>query len=210
MATPQEIRSVSFLIEFLRDPMKVGAIRPSGPALAQLATAAVPSTGSPVVLELGPGTGAFTAPIQQRLAGSGRHVAVELNPRFAERLATRYPAVDVAVGDAASLRKVLARRGLSQVDVVVSGLPWAAFGERLQLDVLSEVAAVMQPTGVFTTFAYVHARWAPPARRLLRSLRSRFEEVVVSRTVWANLPPALVYFCRRPMVAAVDGLGQAT
>jgi MFS family permease len=27
----------------------------------------------------------------------------------------------------------------------------------------------------------------------------RFEEVVVSRTVWSNLPPALVYFCRRPI-----------
>lgn len=74
----------------------------------------------------------------------------------------------------------------------------------MQRDVLSEVVAVMPPTGVFTTFAYVHARWAPPARRLLRSLRSRFEEVVISRTVWSNLPPALVYFCRRP-VAVLGG-----
>jgi phospholipid N-methyltransferase len=58
---------------------------------------------------------------------------------------------------------------------------------------LAEVA-----TAVFTTFGYVHARWAPPAQRLLRMLRPRFEEVVISRTVWTNLPPALVYFCRRP------------
>ncbi|MGW4792393.1 hypothetical protein ACWEPC_08270 [Nonomuraea sp. NPDC004297] len=61
----------------------------------------------------------------------------------------------------------------------------------------------LSPRGVFTTFAYVHARWAPPARRLLRSVRSRFDEVVISRTVWANLPPALVYYCRRPAEADV-------
>ncbi|MFI7079672.1 class I SAM-dependent methyltransferase [Micromonospora sp. NPDC049903] len=198
---------MSFLLEFLRSPLTVGAIRPSGPALAELATASVPATGCPVVLELGPGTGAFTAPIQQRLAGSGRHLAIEINPRFAERLAMLHPAVDIAVADAASLREVLVQRGVDRVDVVVSGLPWAAFDEELQRNVLSEVVTVLQPAGVFTTFAYVHARWAPSAQRLLASLRSRFEEVVVSRTVWTNLPPALVYFCRRPITVVDESFG---
>ncbi|MFI6266630.1 class I SAM-dependent methyltransferase [Micromonospora sp. NPDC051006] len=187
-----------FLLEFARDPMTVGAVAPSGPALARVATATVPRTGSPVVVELGPGTGAFTAVVQQRLDGRGRHIAVELNARFAQRLAARYPAVDVVHADAIALSEVLARRGLEYADVVVSGLPWAAFGDGRQRDALAAVVAALPPDGVFTTFAYVHARWAPPARRLLRSMRSRFDEVVVSQTVWANLPPALVYYCRRP------------
>jgi phosphatidylethanolamine/phosphatidyl-N-methylethanolamine N-methyltransferase len=192
-------RQVSFFREFVRAPMSTGAVAPSGLALAEVATAAVPRTGSPVVVELGPGTGAFTRHIQQRLPRSGRHIAVELNPRFAGRLAALHPAVDVVVADATALQEVLAGRGLDRADVVVSGLPWAAFGEKAQRDVLSEVVAVLPPAGVFTTFAYVHARWAPPAQRLVRSLRSRFDEVVVSRTVWANVPPALVYVCRRPI-----------
>ncbi|MEU5786327.1 methyltransferase domain-containing protein [Micromonospora purpureochromogenes] len=187
-----------FLLEFARDPMTVGAVAPSGRALARIATAAVPRTGSPVVVELGPGTGAFTEAIQRRLDARGRHIAVEINARFAQRLAARYPAVDVEHADAAGLAAVLAHRGLQHADVVVSGLPWAAFGEGQQRDALAAVVAALPPDGVFTTFAYVHTRWAPPARRLLRSLQSRFDEVVVSRTVWANLPPALVYYCRRP------------
>ncbi|MCA2214966.1 class I SAM-dependent methyltransferase [Jidongwangia harbinensis] len=192
---------MSFLREFVRNPMAVGAVRPSGSALATVATATVPLTGSPTVVELGPGTGAFTGSIQQRLAGSGRHIAIEVNPRFAAQLAARYPAVDVVTADATQVRDVLARRGIDRADVVVSGLPWAAFDARAQHDALAGAVAVMGPDAVFTTFAYVHARWAPPARRLLRSLRARFEEVVVSRTVWANLPPALVYVCRRPVTA---------
>ncbi|GID29780.1 class I SAM-dependent methyltransferase [Paractinoplanes brasiliensis] len=195
---------MSFLVEFMRNPLTVGAVQASGSALAEVATATVPATGSPVVLELGPGTGAFTAPVQRRLAGSGRHIAIELNPRFAAKLAMLHPAVDVVTGNAAALRGVLAQRGVDSVDVVISGLPWAAFDRKLQQDVLSEVVAVMHPAGVFTTFAYVHARWAPPARRLLRSLQDRFEEVVVSRTVWKNLPPALVYFCRRPVPVTTE------
>ncbi|MFF5075706.1 class I SAM-dependent methyltransferase [Actinoplanes sp. NPDC000266] len=189
---------VSFFTEFVRDPLTVGAVAPSSTALAQVATAVVPSTGSPVVVELGPGTGAFTGAVQHRLAGRGRHLAIEVNPRFAERLAERYPHVEVVNADATALAEVLENRGIGPIDVVVSGLPWAAFAEGQQRDVLSAVVAAMAPDAVLTTFAYVHARWAPPARRLLRSLESRFDEVVIGRTVWANVPPALVYHCRRP------------
>lgn len=178
--------------------MTVGAIAPSGAALAQLATAGVPHTGSPLVVELGPGTGAFTGTIQRRLAGRGRHIAIELNGRLAARLAALYPAVDVVRADAADLATSLAQRGLGQADVIVSGLPWAAFAERQQRDVLSAAVDALAPDGVFTTFAYVHARWAAPARRLLRAVRANFDEVLVSQTIWANLPPALVYYCRRP------------
>ncbi|WP_433222111.1 class I SAM-dependent methyltransferase [Dactylosporangium sp. CS-047395] len=187
-----------FLLEFARDPMTVAAIAPSGPGLARLATAAVPRTGEPVVVELGPGTGAFTEVIQQRLAGRGRHVAVEVNARFAQQLADRHPAVEVVLADAQNLATVLSERRLHRADVIVSGLPWAAFAETRQRGVLSAVTATLAPDGVFTTFAYVHTRWAAPARRLLRSLRAGFDEVLVTRTVWANLPPALVYCCRRP------------
>ncbi|ROO87247.1 phospholipid N-methyltransferase [Actinocorallia herbida] len=188
-----------FLREFAHDPRTVGAVAPSGPALARAATAVVPGTGSPVVVELGPGTGAFTGPIQRRLAGRGRHIAVEVNVRFARRLAVSLPGVEVVHADASDLAEVLARRGLGRADVVVSGLPWAAFTGDRRHAVLSAVVASLPPHGVFTTFAYVHARWMPPARRLHAELRSRFDEVVVGRTVWANLPPALVYYCRRPV-----------
>lgn len=189
---------MSFLLEFARDPMTVGAIAPSGSALAEVATAALPRTGAPVVVELGPGTGAFTGVIQQRLAGRGRHVAVEVNARFARRLAALHPAVDVVIADATDLTAVLLKRRLDRADVIISGLPWVAFAETDQRNVLSAVVDSLAPDGVFTTFAYVHTRWAPPARRLLRSLREGFDEVLISRTVWANLPPALVYYCRRP------------
>ncbi|WP_431885671.1 class I SAM-dependent methyltransferase [Micromonospora wenchangensis] len=191
-----------FLREFLRDPFTVAAVAPSGGPLADLVTAPVPAVGEPLVVELGPGTGAFTAAIQRRLAGRGHHLAVEVNGRFAGLLATRYPRLDVAVADARDLGEVLAGRGHRRADVIVSGLPWAAFAGNQQDELLQAVTDALTPDGAFTTFGYTLARWAPPARRLRRALGDRFEEVVTCRTVWANLPPAFVYFCRRPRVAA--------
>ncbi|MFD4749805.1 class I SAM-dependent methyltransferase [Streptomyces rubiginosohelvolus] len=166
-----------------------------------MVSAPVPTTGRPVVVELGPGSGAFTTAIQQRLDGRGQHIAVELNGRFAEKLARSQPRVDVAHADARRLKPILQVRGLESADVIVSGLPWAALPAHDQRELLDAVTSVLPPHGVFTTFAYVHARWTGPARRLLTTLRAEFDEVVVGRTVWANLPPALVYHCRRPAAA---------
>ncbi|TYC21638.1 methyltransferase domain-containing protein [Micromonospora sp. MP36] len=189
----------------MRHPLATGAVLPSGPTLARDITAAVPRAGHPLVVELGPGTGAFTGAIQQRLAGRGHHLAVELNPAFATGLARRHPAVEVVRADAAALGELLAERRLAAADVVVSGLPWAAFPARRQRAILAAVVGALNAGGVFTTFAYRHALPTRPARRFHRLLTGVFDEVTVGRTVWANLPPALVYHCRRPLAPLAAG-----
>jgi phospholipid N-methyltransferase len=187
------------LSEFVRHPREIGAVTRSGAALAALAVAPIPRTGDPVVVELGPGTGAFTDAIQRRLGGRGRHIAVEINDRLADRLARQYPGVEVLSGDAARLGDLLAERGLVRADVIVSGLPWAAFPPDRQRAVLGAAVGALAADGAFTTFAYVHFRWSAPARRFRRSLEDWFDEVVPGRTIWSNVPPALVYYCRRPV-----------
>ncbi|MFI6512736.1 class I SAM-dependent methyltransferase [Streptosporangium sp. NPDC050855] len=191
-----------FLRQWIRSPGTVGAVAPSSRRLAETVTSPVPHRGDPVIVELGPGTGAFTAEIQRRLGGRGHHLAIEINPRMADFLASRNPGVEVVVDDAARLPQLLRERGLPGADVVVSGLPWAAFSEETQTLLLDAVTAVMTPHTAFTTFAYSFAKRLPPARRFRRRLTETFEEVVPGRTVWRNVPPAFVYHARRPRLAA--------
>jgi phosphatidylethanolamine/phosphatidyl-N-methylethanolamine N-methyltransferase len=188
--------SLRFLREFTRAPLTTAAIAPSSATLAEAMAAPVPEQGEPVVLELGPGTGSFTGVIQRKLHGRGRHVAVELNPEWTELLRSRHPAVEVVCADVATLPSVLEERGVSTVDCVVSGLPWAATGPDRSLT--ASVVDVLAPDGAFTQFAYTWAKWTRPARVRLEALRSHFEEVIVSSTVWRNAPPAAVYVARRP------------
>ncbi|MEU3623611.1 SAM-dependent methyltransferase [Amycolatopsis coloradensis] len=195
--TAQTRDGLLFLGEFARRPLKTAAIAPSSPALAAGMVAPVPESGQPVVVELGAGTGSFTKAIQHKLRGRGRHVAIELNPKLADLLRHRYPGVDVVCADATELPSVLEQRDLGPVDVVVSGLPWVSFPTEAGRSLATSVADSLSPNGVFTQFTYSWTRWANPARTRLQALRERFEEVVVSTTVWRNLPPAAVYVARR-------------
>ena len=55
----------AFLREWLSDPLRVASIMPSGRALAEIMTRELDPSSAPVI-ELGPGTGAFTTALLAR------------------------------------------------------------------------------------------------------------------------------------------------
>jgi phospholipid N-methyltransferase len=176
----------------------MGAVAPSSERLASVLASVVPTRGEPVVVELGPGTGAVSAVIARRLPAGGRHLAVELDPDMVAYLRATRPQLEVVQGNAAHLGSLLAERGVDRADAVICGLPWALFDDATQAELLASISAAVGPTGAFTTFAYLHGMTLAAARRFRASLRRTFEEVVITSTVWRNLPPAFVYVCRRP------------
>lgn len=193
---PDALRA--FLSAALRRPGTMGAIAPSSERLAGVLSAVVPRVGAPVVVELGPGTGAVSAAIAARLPAGGRHLAVELDPDMVGYLRRTRPGLEVVPGDARELGTLLAEHGVDRVDAIVCGLPWALFDDAVQADVLGEIGLAVGDTGAFTTFAYLQGMALPAARRFRARLRGAFDEVLVSSTVWRNVPPAFVYVCRRP------------
>ncbi|WP_018332994.1 class I SAM-dependent methyltransferase [Actinomycetospora chiangmaiensis] len=197
-----------FAAQFVRAPVATASVWPSSSALARtVADAALGSVPprrpeGPVVVELGAGSGAFTLELARRLNGRGRHLAVELNPALAHRLAERLPTVEVVPADVAELPTLLAVRGLPAaggVDVVVSGLGWSATRPGREDSLLPVVASTLAAGGVFVQFGYTFTRWAGPARALEQELRDLFGEVTTSPTVWRNLPPAVVHRAAHPV-----------
>lgn len=186
----------TFALEFVRDPLHVASLIPSGGPLCRQAAAPLPDTGDPVVLDLGAGTGQVTDVIQERLAGRGRHIAVEFNPRMAAILAERHPKVEVICDDARAVVDRLLAEGV-RTDLTVSGLPWLLTSPR-DSTIYRPLARLAAPGGAVTQLAHSWIRFFPAAKQVQRNLEELFEEVVVSRTVWANVPPAVVYIARRP------------
>ncbi|MDQ4032692.1 MAG: methyltransferase domain-containing protein [Actinomycetota bacterium] len=187
-----------FLAAALRNPATMGAVAPSSSQLAAQMAAVVPRLGEPVVVELGPGTGSVTTAIEHRLAGRGRHVAVEIDPVLAEHVRVEFPGVEVLVGDAAELERLLAAHDVPVADAVLCGLPWSLISAAAQRAIVEATARALRPEGSFSTLAYVHALPLSPARRFRALLGEVFDEVLSTRTVWRNLPPAVIYVCRRP------------
>ncbi len=187
------MRATQFIRQFMRHPTKTGAIAPSSPALAELITASADLSQACVVVEFGPGTGVFTEKILARLGSEALFFALEVNPDFVAATRARCAQALVYHDSATQASTYLKTHGHTHCDRIISGLPWAAFNEQLQDDLLDTVSDILSPGGRFLTFAYIQGLALPSGLRFRKKLQSRFARVRTTRIVWANLPPALVY-----------------
>lgn len=186
-----------FVCESVLHPTCVGAIAPSSQRLARRMVEWIDWKSVDSVVEYGPGMGAFTEQILQSKRPDAEFFAVELNTQFAATLATRFPDVPILEDSVANIEELCRQQGVSGIDSVVCGLPWAAFSDRDQTAYLDAMMKVLKPGGHFATFAYLQGMVLPAAHRFRKKLQSYFGEVHVSPTVWRNFPPAFVYQCRR-------------
>lgn len=189
--------SLTLLRQFIRQPGQIGTIAPSGPALVREMVGGFDWASIEAAVEYGPGTGVFTAEVMRRKSASTKFFAIERGEALVAATRSRCPDVDVAHDDVRNVRRLCADRQIDRVDAIVCGLPWAAFGESLQTEILREMFGVLPPGGRFATFAYVQGMALRAARRFSRRLDNEFTEVRRSRVVWRNLPPAFVYHCVR-------------
>jgi len=188
---------VCFFCEFLLKPRVVGALLPSSRNLALEMVNWIDWSNVRTVLEYGPGTGVMTEQVCSRIRPATRFLSIEVNPRLAGILRSRFPSVRVYQDSVRNVRGICQREGIDEVDVVVSGLPWASFSAKDQREFLHATLSVLKRGGQFATFAYLQGLLLPSGQRFKRELHRHFTQVELSKTTWMNLPPALVYRCRR-------------
>ncbi|WP_249124287.1 class I SAM-dependent methyltransferase [Saccharopolyspora erythraea] len=189
----------TFFATALRNPRMVGAATPTSSAVAATVGQVVPTTGEPVVLELGPGTGSLSNGIHDRLPPGARHIGIELGEDMVEHLREHKPWMEVVHGDAGDLLSILDQRGIGKVDAVVSSIPWSLLADDVQDHVLKQVTEAMAPHAAFTALTYLPADRTAGGRRFRVRLAETFDEVL-THTTWKNFPPILHYLCRRPLV----------
>jgi phosphatidylethanolamine/phosphatidyl-N-methylethanolamine N-methyltransferase len=194
--------TATFLRQALRSQASIGAIAPTSAIVARQMAGLISPDRDLTVVELGAGTGAISAAVGPRLAPRSRHLAVEREPGLLAVLEQVAPWADRVLGDACELGDRLAELDVFQADVVLSSLPWGNFPADLQQRILAQVTRVLARDGVFAAIAYRPTRLAPRSRAFRSTLHETFGEVVTSSTLWANLPPARLYVCRRPLPKA--------
>jgi phospholipid N-methyltransferase len=182
---------------FLRHPTGIGAILPSSAALARMMVAELELPQATAVAEIGPGTGPFTRELLRLLPPDCHFFTVERDAKIHAEFTSRFPEVRAHCRCAGELADILREEGIDGVDALVSGLPWAAFPATLQTEIMTAIVAALRPGGRFVTFAYLQGLPLPAGRRFRRCLEQHFREVRTSPVVWRNVPPALVYRCRK-------------
>ena len=179
---------------FVREPLKTGAVWPSSKALSRVVVNCCNIKPGDMVVELGPGSGAFTRPILKHLNGQGRFLAVEINSAHVAILRHNWPRCDVIHDSAENLPKHMNGR---RANCIVSGLAWGNMLPRTQERILQAMLKSLAVDGQFVAFGYVHAAWFPTTLRFRRRLLECFDRVETTPIVWRNLPPAFVLCCRR-------------
>lgn len=178
--------AIRFIRAGLVKPRQVGALLPSGAALARLITSEIgPSTGK--VLELGPGTGVFTRALIDRGVHERDLTLVEANERFAPMLQRNFPEARLLQCDAARLA-TSDLGSIGPVRAVVSGLPLLNMPLRKIFAIVGAAFGHLGAGGALYQFTY--GRSCPIPRPILDRLG--LKAVVVGRAFY-NLPPATVY-----------------
>jgi phospholipid N-methyltransferase len=186
---------LQFTWAFVRNPGRVGALCPSGRWLAQAVISGADLGAAETVVELGPGTGAFTRKIVERMGRQTKYLGIELDPAAMRILRSAFPELHFHEDSAARLGHYLNLHGRRHADYIISGLPFANMPATIQRQIMEQVVAAMAPHSRFTTFAYLGGHLTAKGRSFRKLLQELFGTVETSPPILRNLPPAFVYRC---------------
>lgn len=185
-----------FLKRWLRQPLSMGAVMPSGPLLTRaLALTVVREMQGRDghVVELGAGTGEVTKALLAAGIAPERLALVERDPELVAFLRRHFPEPHIIEGDAARLPKLLAAEGVAKVATVVSGLPLLSLPAEVVTGIVHGVFEALPKGAALVQFTYGPA---PPIPKVLRE--SLHLVGAHGRRIWRNVPPAVVWTFRRP------------
>lgn len=199
---------LKFLTQTFRDYHHVGAIAPSSRSLARALAWALdrrPPAGPMRVLEVGPGTGALTRGILEKLQPQDQLVLCEINQDFVHALEERF-STDPEFQKWRANTQILCMpvqdfTADTTFHHIVCGLPFNNFPPQLVKAIFAKFSSLLLPGGTASYFEYA---WIRPLKRLFssHSERRRIDGVgavlddliahyeIRHQLVLWNLPPA--------------------
>lgn len=187
--------TLRFFRHWLADPVRIGAVAPSGAALAELITSEITGRSGRIV-ELGAGTGVFTQALRARGVREAHLILVERNAAFAALLQARFPHARTLRMDAALLER-WAGDERPDAGAVISSLPLLGLPANRMRAILLGAFACLARDGALYQIGYGPS--CPLPRGLLDELGLQATRL---GRVWRNVPPATVHRIRRAAAMA--------
>ncbi|MEM7446267.1 MAG: SAM-dependent methyltransferase [Pseudomonadota bacterium] len=194
--SPQRTRPILdrllFFLLWLRRPMRIANITPSGKHLAAAMVRGVPMAKPGSVVELGGGTGVFTEAMITAGLPADDLVIIEREKALHSLLTKRFPSSRVVLGDARDIHQIANEADANPVKAVVSGLPILTMNDEIQTAIMGGAFQAMDEDGVFVQFTY--GPKSPVRSSVLEALGLK---AVKAEKVPRNVPPASVYHYTR-------------
>ena len=206
---------LTFYAQFRSRYHTTGSVIPSSRFLASAITGPLSRREGPRrVLEVGPGTGAFTQRIVRLLRPDDHFDVVEINPTFAAFIRNEFasnPDYQAAAGISTVHEVPLQEFEFEQpYDIIISGLPTTNFDVPLVAEIFSRFMELLADGGELSYFEYMYLRQIRKyADKKANRVRLREMDRVIApyhdqyRThrswVFLNFSPAWVHHLRKPI-----------
>ncbi len=183
---PRKDHHLAFLRGFFSRPKEVGSIIPSSRFMEKRIVNTAALKSAKLAVELGPGTGGTTKAFLRAMAPDAKLLAIEINPDFVKLLKRTIddPRLIVHEGSATEIPAALAKYGLSDPEVILSGIPFSTMDRELGLSILESVHATLPKAGRFVAYQF---------RDRVEDLGNGVFGRAKVQTELLNVPPMRVY-----------------
>lgn len=182
---------------YLRHPLEVGAIFPSGASLSSLMTKHLQISPDGYIIELGPGIGSFTDALIDHGVPEHKLVLIERSKEFVSYLKKSYPSSLVVHGDAIDIRDHLRTAGIQNVEYVISGIPLVSCGLETRKSICNEALGALNPGGSFVQVTYFGVCPIP-----LDIIKNYNAKKIFCGVAKLNLPPGFVWRIEKPRISS--------
>jgi len=182
--------NIEFLQAFLKNPGKVGSIKPSSPELAQKMIEGITPGNEDAVLELGVGTGAITRFLQEVVPDDKSYLGIELDRDLVRSLRRNFPDMQMMRGNACDAAAIHERSSIGKIGWIICCLPFVSLPNEVGEKIFHEIDKFMQQGCTLRTFQYAHGYYFPSAIKLREFMRMRYGKSKRSPLIVKNVPPA--------------------
>ena len=167
------------------DDKGVASVTPSSRFMVERVLKAMDVKSAKTIVEYGAAGGVMTRRILEEMPSDGKLIAIELNDKLYENLAhIKDPKLIAVHGDVREVQEIVARHGVAEADVIVSGIPFAFLSGRGRHELLKATHDLLKPAGRFVAYQVT--------THLIGLLEDYFHKVKTQFEI-RNIPPHFVF-----------------
>ncbi len=182
--------NIVFLKQGIQNLRTVGSVVRSSPSLCRAMVRPIDFQKANVIVELGAGDGVITRQILKRMKPNSKLLIFEVNEAFCAKI--KHNIQDkrcILVEDsAANLVEHLRRHEVTQVDYIISAIPFVVLPDELAEEIIESCKKVLCPSGLFIQMHY---------SLFIRRLYIKIFGNIKYKFIPFNIPPAFVFVCKK-------------
>ncbi len=173
-----------YFIHFLKDK-NVASVTPTSSFGIRRVCRKIDFSKRNVIVEYGPGTGAFTRYLLKNMSPDSKLILIETNRHFVSILKTiADPRLYVFNDSAENIKSILKECGEQSADYILSGIPFSLLSEEVKTQILRNTRDVLSEEGTFLVYQCLN--------HISKYLKQYFNYVNFEIEL-RNLPPLFIF-----------------